>query len=145
MTCKENECSIISTCVGNEESVHQSGGAFKTDDIISEGGSSTQFSCTFKRGICQVHKLKGERKVITTKKWARKKFGFGYVTSKKTIYTCLAGLESPQLSTTNSAISDGSQSPVHANQVGSENFEIFFHKRSEDNQREVAERAEVPD
>ena len=67
------------------------------------------------------------------------------MTSKKTIYTCLAGLESPQLSTTNSAIPDGSQSPVQANQVGYETFENSFYKRSEDNQSEVAERTQVPD
>ena len=85
--------------------------------------------------------------MISTKKWAKKKFGFGYVTSKKTIYTCLAGLGLTQLPTTDSAIPDGSQSPVLENQVGSEIFEVFeisSFERSEDNQREVAE-CQVPD
>ena len=144
VTCDGNDCATTSTSVGIDENVHQNGGAFKTDENKSEGGGNIQISCTFKRGVCQKHKLKGERKVVTSKKRAQKKFGFGFVTSKKTIYTCLAGLGLTRLPATDSAIPDGSQSPVQANQVGSETFENSFYKRSEDNQSEVAERTQVP-
>ena len=60
--------------------------------------------------------------IITSKKWTKKKFGFGWVTSKKTEYTCLAGQmsqESPVLTKTDVKLST---SPVQRAQGGSEDL-----------------------
>ena len=39
--------------------------------------------CTFnKRGVCTIHKVKGTKTESSTKKWTKKKFGFGFVTRK---------------------------------------------------------------
>ena len=47
-------------------------------------------SCSFKRGgMCIIHKTVGTRNTRTTKSWKQRKDGsFGYVTSKKIVYTC---------------------------------------------------------
>ena len=58
--------------------------------------------------------------VVTSKKWTKKKFGYGWVTSKKTEYTCLLGQlsqESPILNPTDDNLST---SPVQGTQRGSE-------------------------
>ena len=47
--------------------------------------------CEFRRGVCQLHKMKGERYVQETKNWKDrgKGKGFGYVTSRKVRYRCM--------------------------------------------------------
>ena len=49
---------------------------------------SSGVKCEFKRGVCQEHKIKGDKKVTKTKAWRKKKFGYGYVTTTKTTYSC---------------------------------------------------------
>ena len=58
------------------------------DELMGGGSGDRMVMCEFKRGICQRHKLKGEKKVTKTRVWRKKKFGFGYVTTTKTTYSC---------------------------------------------------------
>ena len=45
--------------------------------------------CTFdRRGVCKVHKIKGNKSTQKTKKWSKKKFGFGWTTVTSINYTC---------------------------------------------------------
>ena len=72
-------------------------GRCMNDDINTNGGDDAVKSCEFKRGFCVSHKLKGDKRTVTSKKWAKKKFGYGWVTSKQVVYTCSGGLGLPQL------------------------------------------------
>ena len=44
-----------------------------------------------KRGYCIEHKVKGNRSEIKYKAWRKKKYGYGYVTTKKVMYSCPVG------------------------------------------------------
>ena len=44
--------------------------------------------CVFKRGVCQVHKIKGKKSVHKTKKWGQVKSGYGWIYSQTVRYTC---------------------------------------------------------
>ena len=45
--------------------------------------------CTHsKKGICLVHNIKGDRREYKHKVWKQKKYGYGYVTCKKVVYSC---------------------------------------------------------
>ena len=60
-------------------------------NIVSEGDSmmhGDEPQCVFSRGICKIHKLKGDKKTVSTKKWKKKKYGYGWVTVKETQYSC---------------------------------------------------------
>ena len=41
-------------------------------------GGDDVIPCTFKKGVCTLYKLKGDKSTITNKKWAKKKFGYGW-------------------------------------------------------------------
>ena len=41
-----------------------------------------------KKGRCQKHNLEARKKVITSKKWGKKKEGFGWIYKRSTEYTC---------------------------------------------------------
>ena len=105
-------------------------GRCMNDNINTNGGGDAVKSCEFKRGFCVTHKLKGDRRTITSKKWTKKKFGFGWVTSKQTVYSCSSGLGLPQLSE-NQLLSDGSQSPVQDIKGGPDISNTSFDLRSE--------------
>ena len=47
--------------------------------------------CEFKQGWCVYHKIKGDKSQKKVKKWAKKKFGYGWVTSTLIEYTCHLG------------------------------------------------------
>ena len=51
------------------------------DDVVAD-------ICVFKRGVCQVHKLKGKKSVNKTKKWGKVKSGYGWIYSQTVKYTC---------------------------------------------------------
>ena len=56
---------------------------------IEKSGTDIKDLCTHNRqGYCSIHKIKGDRKETKVKFWKKKKFGYGYVKSKKIIYTC---------------------------------------------------------
>ena len=45
--------------------------------------------CTFdRRGVCRIHNIKGNKTTQKTKKWGKKKFGFGWTTVTSINYTC---------------------------------------------------------
>ena len=105
-------------------------GRCMNDDINTNGGGDAVKSCEFKRGFCVSHKLKGDKRTVTSKKWAKKKFGYGWVTSKQIVYTCSSGLGLPKLPE-NQRLSDGSQLPVQNIEGGSDISNTSFNLRSE--------------
>ena len=64
------------------------------DDCGIVDNSEMIVECEFVRGTCKNHRIKGTRKVTSTKKWTKKKHGFGWVTQKKVTYSCPVGLQS---------------------------------------------------
>ena len=60
-------------------------------NIESMGGDmrhGDEPQCEFRRGVCLTHKLKGNKKTLSIKKWKKKKYGYGWVTVKETQYSC---------------------------------------------------------
>ena len=60
-------------------------------NIESMGGDMShgdEPQCEFRRGVCLTHKLKGNKKTLSIKKWKKKKYGYGWVTVKETQYSC---------------------------------------------------------
>ena len=56
-------------------------------------------SCSFERGVCTTHRVRGIKTGVTTsKKWRKLKNGFGWVTSKVNVYSCPRRNELTQLS-----------------------------------------------
>ena len=51
------------------------------DDVVT-------VECMFKRGVCQAHKIKGNKSVHKTKKWGQVKSGYGWIYSQTVRYTC---------------------------------------------------------
>ena len=45
--------------------------------------------CEYSRGVCRVHKTRGIKSNIKTKTWKKKKYGYGWVTTYKTEYSCV--------------------------------------------------------
>ena len=69
------------------------GGKHKDELDSMDGGEDGMMAvetkkCEFKRGVCTEHKLKGDKMVNTTKKWQKKKAGYGWVTIRRVTYTC---------------------------------------------------------
>ena len=92
-----------------------------SEEDISGGG----MKCEFKRGVCQEHKLKGDKKVTKTKVWKKKKFGYGYVTTTKTSYSCkLEGVQPAAPEQHPGSSTAISLSPVTANSNGGYNSEF---------------------
>ena len=61
------------------------------DDNISDmrnGDAGSVQICEFKRGWCSTHKIKGDKIQKKVKKWTKKKFGYGWVTSTLVEYKC---------------------------------------------------------
>ena len=59
------------------------------DDSSGGGG------CIFKRSICTTHNTKGKKITTKTKKWTKRKFGFGWVTTNKISYECTSRMVTP--------------------------------------------------
>ena len=49
------------------------------------GGVTCEFN---RRGVCNVHKIKGEKMTQKRKVWRKKKYGYGYVTISQVTYSC---------------------------------------------------------
>ena len=60
------------------------------DGVILSGvnDDSGPIECSFKRGVCMVHKLKGKKTVHKTKKWGKTKNGYGWIYSQTVKYSC---------------------------------------------------------
>ena len=69
--------------------------------------------CTFYRGVCRIHGIKGTKNTISRKVWTKKKFGYGYSTVKKVEWKC-DGNNWNLGGTDDADILDLSQSPVGA-------------------------------
>ena len=65
-------------------------GVINTDDIGGGMGDTDRVEeCTFKRGTCITHKLKGKKITHTNKFWTKKKDGmFGWSYRRKIVYEC---------------------------------------------------------
>ena len=61
-----------------------------TPSLVELTTSNGQEPCSFQRGgMCSTHNRVGTRSIKQTKCWKKKKDGsFGYITSKKVVYTC---------------------------------------------------------
>ena len=56
---------------------------------LSEANLDTP--CSFnKRGKCLKHNVMGKKSTLKSRKWVRKRYGFGWVTKQSTVYTCIA-------------------------------------------------------
>ena len=48
--------------------------------------------CEFtRRGLCKTHGIKGTRTELKSKVWKKRKYDYGYVTTKKIVFTCNIG------------------------------------------------------
>ena len=48
--------------------------------------------CEFtRRGMCKTHGIKGKRTELKSKVWKKRKYDYGYVTTKKIVFTCNVG------------------------------------------------------
>ena len=56
----------------------QNVGSCINDDTNTIGWGDDVIPCTFKKGVCTLYKLKGDKRTIMNKKWAKKKFGYGW-------------------------------------------------------------------
>ena len=58
--------------------------------MCDSGTDEEKIECTFRRGgMCNIHEVKGTRKLDSMKVWAKKKNGlFGYVWRNKVRYVC---------------------------------------------------------
>ena len=54
-------------------------------------GMNGVYRCEFKRGLCTLHKIKGDKTQRKEKKWTEKKFRYGWVTSTVFEYSCHLG------------------------------------------------------
>ena len=60
-----------------------------TDTPGDEHEGMSNVVCTHNRkGYCVIHKVKGDRTEYNHKVWKKKKYGYGYVTCKKVLYSC---------------------------------------------------------
>ena len=61
-----------------------------TPSLVESTSSNNKEPCSYKRGgMCTTHNRVGTRSIKQTKCWKQKKDGsFGYITSKKVIYSC---------------------------------------------------------
>ena len=79
---------LMSTSMSRGDDAMQTDG---NDDAEMSGGdaSMNKKPCTMnKRGYCIEHKIKGDRSEIKYKAWRKKKYGYGYVTCKKVMFSC---------------------------------------------------------
>ena len=61
-------------------------------DLCDENVAPSSVKCTFKRGTCLVHKLKGEKYTDVAKKWMNRGGGkgYGWITTRTVKYRCKA-------------------------------------------------------
>ena len=69
------------------------------DDITGVQYGESGVVCTFsKRGTCMNHKTKENVIKQKTRSWRKKKFGYGWVTTTETSYTCIMASMQPRAS-----------------------------------------------
>ena len=97
----------------------------------------TGVKCSFYRGVCRLHKIMGTKNTVTKKSWVKKKYGYGYSTTKKVIWSCNVLVENPG-DTSNASTDVLRQMPVDkgSRQRGSEVFDMKGSEVLEFNQSE---------
>ena len=69
------------------------------DEILPSVKTVNNDECNFKRGVCQLHNVKGVKNVISSKKWGKLKNGLnGWLHSKKVKWTCKRQMIVPEAS-----------------------------------------------
>ena len=69
------------------------------DEILPSVKTVNNDECNFKRGVCQLHNVKGVQNVISTKKWGKIKNGLnGWLHSKNVKWTCKRQMIVPEVS-----------------------------------------------
>ena len=86
------------------------------------------------------HELKGNKQTVVSERLVKRKYDYRWVTSKKTVYTCVSGFGLPQLSAMKPHTLDRSQLPVESIYGGSDISDISLLLRSEDYQSKEVER-----
>ena len=84
-------------------------GVGKVDQTVTPSVSSTdeKAQCIVRKGRCQTHGVEARKVVRKTKKWGKKKDGFGWNYSSKVEYKCMMekiGTLEPDISTTDLSI-----------------------------------------
>ena len=60
------------------------------DQSVRKMNDIEDLECTFKRGVCVKHKLKGNKMTLNSKKWGEKKNGtYGWIHRKKVVFKCI--------------------------------------------------------
>ena len=78
--CEDDDCEQASMNVLSVNNDYKDEVPF-TNYIVNTDGDENEISCTFnRRGICDIHKLKGDKKTIVSKKWTKRKYDYGWVT-----------------------------------------------------------------
>ena len=63
------------------------------ENLNKDGELETQTPCTFKRGVCTEHNLRGEKVITKKRSWVRKKTGLaGWSTTRTVTYLCRFGM-----------------------------------------------------
>ena len=104
---------------------------------VSSVEGDTGVKCSFYRGVCRLHKIMGTKNTVTKKSWVKKKYGYGYSTTKKVIWSCNVLVENPG-DTSNASTDVLRQMPVDkgSRQRGSEVFDMKGSEVLEFNQSE---------
>ena len=74
--------------------------------------------CQFKRGVCLLHKIKGDKQTIRSKRWGKVKGGYGWIHSSKVKYSCKAGLKDLKLASLENGWSESRSPGLTANSQG---------------------------
>ena len=124
--CDGGEDDMVGVCGGLVEPEMKivDEGVSNNDVMISEvrRGVSCEFT---KRGVCSLHKLKGDKITQKRKVWRKKKYGYGYVTISQVTYSCKGGMK-PMNSETSIDSNEPNLSPVLTNeQGGSTSSDVF--------------------
>ena len=102
-------------------------------------------SCSFERGVCTTHRVRGNKTgVSTSKKWRKLKNGFGWVTSKVNVYSCPRRNELTQLSPDQPTSNEQSLSLVAdvARDISASDF-IRIHFESDNMKTRLEQRSEI--
>ena len=66
----------------------------ESENLNNGGELETPTPCTFIRGVCKEHKLKGEKVITKKRSWVMKKTGLaGWSTSRTVTYRCRLGIK----------------------------------------------------
>ena len=85
----QNECDIDNDCAEDMKLNNEMNMRMCEDDNSSMAVNENSQECEFTRkGMCKIHNIKGNRMEAKTKKWKKKKFGYGWVTTTTIRYSC---------------------------------------------------------